>query len=117
MNRLTPIICALLLLLPSVSAALTEIVLSKDIHEYVIRPDPTDPTATPDQQECLEEVGERPFSIDEVAGSHASEFASPCDQIPGFGRNESAWWMRFKLNSAATPIGEWLLHINRTRAL
>jgi len=89
--------------------------LSKDIHEYVIRPDPTDPTATPDQQECLEEVRERPFSIDEVAGRRAAKFASPCDQIPGFGRNESAWWMRFKLNSAATPSSEWLLHINRAR--
>ena len=115
MNRLPPILCALFLLLPSVSAALTEIVLSKDIHEYVIRPDLTDPTATPDQQECLEEAGERPFSIDEVAGRHAAEFASPCDQIPGFGGNESAWWMRFKLNSAATPSSDWLLHINRIR--
>ena len=98
MNRLPPTFCALLILLPSAAAALSEIVLTSEAHEYAIRPDPTDTTARPDQQECLEEKGEERFGIDEVAGKYAAAFTSPCDQIPGFGRNESAWWMRFKLN-------------------
>ena len=115
MNRLPPTLCALLILLPSAAAALSEIVLTSEAHEYAIRPDPTDTTARPDQQECLEEKGEERFGIDEVAGKYAAAFASPCDQIPGFGRNESAWWMRFKLNPAAATNREWLLHTNRTR--
>ena len=115
MNRLPSTFCALLILMPSACVALTEIALSSAIHEYAIRPDPTDTSARPDQQECLEEKGEVHFSIEDVAGKYAAAFASPCDQIPGFGRNESAWWMRFKLNPAATPNREWLLHTNRTR--
>ena len=98
------------------TSALTEIVLNDTKSRYLIRPDETDTTRifAPDQKECLEDR-DGTFTIEDVTGKYARDFMAPCESIPGFGKTESAVWVRFRLKNETRPNREWLLYTNRSR--